>query len=681
VVTSFEAPVFDDKGNQIRTETVFMQDQCDTDEVHERKYSDEESVVEIPHSQSKSHKGPMIFKLEKGLDHSDNEGNGQSDFGSDDGSQNGSGDDYDDNQSDNEGDGDDVDSQNGEGSQSQNDDDNGSDFEEEEEEDSPPPKPKPKRPKKPKKGRKNKDKKRPKKTKHRKHKKHHKKRKYSSSEDDSSSSSSTSSSEDSPSPPPKKKKKTEDGSSNVMQMMSSMMQSFQAAQAQQTSLLAQRLKLLEQSAGPSQEAVPPEESRQPPIQGGSSDLVQSQSQSEPVVPGVGTVPSTQEESDLDDDANCKTRAESHAQRRGVIKSVLKGIPHFSFEVSNAQRISASQQCMMGYQAPTPDAISLPIQQAISDQVKQSALNMAHTKKIGKKPKQEAIFRRLYKIPEDQAEYWDHPTPPAQELLNATNPNKIWMDKKLGQKVLKSNLAKQSAREQHLIESIKRSQVGFKMGNCLLLSLVAGIHVLGQVQSKVEVFATQEATAPEKRDLDTFGMAELAKQIKEDLGDLQTCLTEAQVNSADMVKCHSLNFVKDTQERRDLWVDQSDLATDQKDTLKQLVIPTPPLALTDDYPMWDFIGPVGRKKIVDWQASDLQRSQIIRARHTPSYQQHPSGKKSNQPKRQNTNQSSKPKPPQNQPKKDSFQSKPQGNRQQSQPFRGGRGGGRFRKNKQ
>jgi hypothetical protein len=655
-VTTFQAPVYDTvTGKQISIEKVFLQDQCDSDTAD---LTESDSVVEVPHSDADSHKGPTLIKKEVESDQEEDD----SDTGHSDKEPYSSQDERDDNDQ-----GTDNDQSNGnDNDQCESQDDNPeSDMEEEEEEDSPPSKKS--RLNKPKKGRRG-DKKRSKKS--YKHKRRRRKRKYASSEDDSSddsSSSSTSSSEDSPSPPPKKKRKVEDPTDKFSKLMTTMMETFQAVQTQQTTLFSERLKLLEQSAGPTQEDPPPEESRQPPIQVSRSA---PESQSESNVPSGPSLPATQEESDFDEDVQCKTRADSHAQRRGVIKSILKDTPYFSFEISNSQRISESQQIMMGYQVPSPDAISLPIQQAVSDQIKQSALN---------KPKQETIFRKLYKIPEDQAEYWDHPTPPAQELLNATSHSKVWSDKKLGQKVLKSNV-KQSTRETHLIDSIKRSQMGFKMGNCLLLSLVAGIHSLKQATSKFEAFATQEATAPKKRQLDQYGMAELASQVKQHLSELDACLTEAQVNSADILKCHSLNFVKATQERRDLWVDQSDLAPDQKDSLKQLVIPTPPLGLTEDYPMWDFIGPVGRKQIVDWQASDLQRSQIIRARSTPSYNQRPSGRNNNQKKRQNSNQSNnKPKAPQSQPKKESYQPKPQGAAQKNQPFRGGRGRGGFRKN--
>jgi hypothetical protein len=457
-----------------------------------------------------------------------------------------------------------------------------------------------------------------------------------------------------------------------------MMESFQKAQAdtqaQQSALLAERLKLLQQSAGPVQDSVPVENTRQPPIHGPPA----GQDASVPTE-GAGTLSSAvvQEESDLDQDNECRTRADDHARRRGVIKLVLRDIPHFSFEVSDSQAVSESQQAMFGYTPRTPDAVTLPIQQAIADQIKQSTLNMAHSKKVGKKPKHEAIFRKLYKVPEDQSDFWDYPTPPPQELLNAMAPNKIFSDKKTGQKILHSRLAKQSARESQLLESIRRSQTGLKMGNCLSLSLVAAIHLAGQVSKGFEKFAQQEATAPDKRELDQYEMARLSSTIHQNIKDLQDCLNESQVNSTDMLKCHTISYVKATQERRDLWVDQSDLASDQKESLKQQPIPTPPIVLPEDFPSWDFLGPNGRKRILDWQASDLQRSQIIRARNPTTYSQTP-GKKQNVNRRSNQNNQSKPKPkqPQRQPQKEAYKSNSQGNSQPKQPFRG-KGGGKFK----
>jgi hypothetical protein len=457
-------------------------------------------------------------------------------------------------------------------------------------------------------------------------------------------------------------------------MLNSMKDSQAAFEKRQEEEFDRKLKLLQESLGPMEDSPCPEESRQPPIQGSQVPPSQVHDQSQSLPPSQSGQLPNMPHPDSDDtfENECRTRAEQHAKRRGVIKNVLKESQYFSFDISDVQSVSEAQQAMLGMAPKTPDAVTMPIQQAIADQVHNSALTLAHLKKTGKKPKHEAIFKRLYKIPEDQQDYWDFPAPPPQELVNATEPSKFQTTKK--GKVLSSSLSRNSARETALLESIHRAQLGFKMGNCLALSLIAGIKLLKKIEVDVKQFITEEDALPEKRQLDSLEMSALGSSIVNQIEQVQSCFTEAQVNSADILKSFSFQFVQATQERRDLWVEESDLAPDQRETLKQQPIPTPPIKHPEDYPAWDFIGSLGRSKIVDWQAAAVARSHLTRS--APSYSRKPGtqSQRSNRRRQNNKNRSK----PQSQNKQPPKESKPSQNTQSKQPFRGKKGG-RFNKN--
>jgi hypothetical protein len=218
-------------------------------------------------------------------------------------------------------------------------------------------------------------------------------------------------------------------------------------------------------------------------------------------------------------------------------------------------------------------------------------------------------------------------------------------------------------EKKTIEDIQRSQMGIKVQNCLSLSIVAARRCVANAVAAFAHFPKDPNATTEE------------SNVVAPLVLLDKVLTEAQVNSNDLLKLNADTLIHASAERRRLWVESSSLSKDQQAQICALPIPLPP---SDPTQSFDLIGPEGRDKLKAWFASDYQKSQMDLTRqsmnlhYNQSRNQNYKNPNPNYKKKPNTNSQSQSNTPQsNQPfRRDDQGAKGKPNPGPKKPFRGG-----------
>lgn len=363
-----------------------------------------------------------------------------------------------------------------------------------------------------------------------------------------------------------------------------------------------------------------------------------------------------------------TTAADHQRRRRVIREVLKSDTLFQFQAASAEGPSQAAQVMFGKPQVDPDPGALPMQTAISDELKRFA-KIRTLKSRRKDPIK--FLKKLYKVTSSQSAVWDSPPAIPQELLTFIPSAHRKYDKVKKLYLLKSNHVSGKL-ETRILEELSRCQMQLKIQNCLSMALVAARRNLESVLEQFSPLVPQPS-----EDSLTSSYSDIQARIVA----TQELLDEAQINASDMMKVTTDTFLQSSSARRQLWLEASNLEQDQQVQLSVEPVETPPPDGSDTH--WHIIGQSGKRKLQEWAAEKLQHTQYESFRKIQNLQ-FPSGsqfkkpgfvpKKSKRPPQKGTDP--KPKGPSQSFRDDKEPPKPKFTpRTAAKSFRGGRGGKR------